>query len=104
MRRGPAAGSGGNMRIVILGGGGFLGQKLARMLAQRKELRGQAIGSLVLADLKAPAPVEAPFPVECVALDVTDAAGTADVVAGADVIWHLAAIVSGEVEWTRSLS
>ena len=98
MRRGPAAGSGGKMRIVILGGGGFLGRKLAGLLAEKRELRGEAIRSLVLADLNAPAPVEAPFPVETVALDVTDAAGTAEVVAGADVIWHLAAIVSGQAE------
>lgn len=86
------------MRAVILGGGGFLGRKLARLLAGRGEIRGQKIDAMVLADLSAPDPVEAPFPVETVALDVTDRARTAEVLADADAIWHLAAIVSGQAE------
>ena len=39
------------MRIAIIGGGGMLGQKLARALAARGTLRGKPIGHLALADI-----------------------------------------------------
>ncbi|MEM8741632.1 MAG: D-erythronate dehydrogenase [Pseudomonadota bacterium] len=87
------------MNLLITGGGGFLGQKLARALAERGTLRGQPISSLVLADLVDPPPVEAGFPVECVTTDITDAAAcTALMDHRPDVIWHLAAVVSGQAE------
>ncbi|MEM9059267.1 MAG: D-erythronate dehydrogenase [Pseudomonadota bacterium] len=86
------------MRVVILGGGGFLGQKLARALALRGTVRGEAISALVLADLNVPSAVEAPFPVETIALNVTDNNSLNPALAGADVVYHLAAIVSGQAE------
>lgn len=86
------------MNIIILGGGGFLGQKLARALAGAGNLRGQHIGKLTLADLAVPPGIDAPFPVETVALDVTDRDATRAALAGQDVIYHLAAIVSGQAE------
>jgi nucleoside-diphosphate-sugar epimerase len=87
------------MRILILGGGGFLGRKLAAALAARGTLRGQAITAMTLADIAAPAPLDAPFPVACTALDITDAQATRALVAqGFDAIWHLAAVVSGQAE------
>lgn len=84
------------MRILIVGGGGFLGQKLARALAVRGTLRDAPISAMTLADIAAPAPVEAGFPVEMRALDITDADATREAVPGHDVIFHLAAIVSGQ--------
>jgi nucleoside-diphosphate-sugar epimerase len=87
------------MRVLILGGGGFLGQKLAAALAQRGALCGRAITGMTLADLVAPAPLAAPFPVTCTALDITDAAATRRALAEApDVVFHLAAVVSGHAE------
>ena len=87
------------MRILILGGGGFLGRKLAAALAARGTLRGQAIAAMTLADIAAPAPLPAPFPVACTALDITDATATRALIAqGFDAIWHLAAVVSGQAE------
>ena len=86
------------MKIIILGGGGFLGQKLAHALAGRGTLRGQAITGLVLADIAPPAEVSAPFPVETRVLDITDRAAVDAAVAGMDVVYHLAAIVSGQAE------
>lgn len=86
------------MRVSIIGGGGFLGQKLARALAARSELRGQRIDSMVLADVVEPRPVEAPFPVELLACDIRDRAQVDRAVARADVIYHLAAIVSAQAE------
>jgi nucleoside-diphosphate-sugar epimerase len=87
------------MRIIITGGGGMLGQKLAKALVARGRLRGQEISHLVLADIVDPKPVEAPFPVACRRLDITDRAAIDALFAeGVDVIYHLAAIVSGQSE------
>lgn len=43
------------MKVLITGGAGFLGQQLARTLLQRKELQGDTIDELVIADLAQPA-------------------------------------------------
>ena len=87
------------MNIVIVGGGGFVGRKLARRLAERGRLRGREIERLTLADLAAPEPVEAPFPVETIACDVGDRASV-DAAIGeeTDVVYHLAAVVSAHAE------
>lgn len=87
------------MNIVILGGGGFLGQKLAQALAARGHLRGAPIAGLVLADLSEPAMVAASFPVTCRACDITRPDSLAGVIdAGTDVVIHLAAVVSSHAE------
>jgi nucleoside-diphosphate-sugar epimerase len=86
------------MRVSIIGGGGFLGQKLARALALKGELRGQKIESMVLADVVEPRPVEAPFPVGLLACDIRDRGQVDEAVALAGVVYHLAAIVSAEAE------
>ena len=86
------------MDILILGGGGFLGQKLAKALAARERLRDRFVGKIVLADLVEPPAVDAPFAVETLALDVTDRDATREACKDMDVIYHLAAIVSGQAE------
>ncbi|HET7408878.1 MAG TPA: D-erythronate dehydrogenase [Paracoccaceae bacterium] len=86
------------MRVSIIGGGGFLGQKLAKALAGKGELRGRRIASMVLADMVDPAPVDAPFPVATASCDIRDRAQVDAAVAGADVVYHLAAIVSAQAE------
>jgi nucleoside-diphosphate-sugar epimerase len=86
------------MRISIVGGGGFIGQKLARALAAKGELNGQKIESMVLADLSEPPPVEAPFPVGLLACDIRKREQVDKAVALADVVYHLAAIVSAQAE------
>ena len=87
------------MDILILGGGGVIGRKLAARLADRGALRGQAIERLVLADLAVPEPIEAPFAVETVACDIADrAAVDAAVGREVDVVFLLAAVVSGHAE------
>ena len=86
------------MKAIIIGGGGFLGQKLARALAARGTIAGETLSGLVLADIVDPAPVEAPFPVETRTLDITDRAAVDDAVAGCGLIYHLAAIVSAQAE------
>lgn len=87
------------MRVLISGGGGFLGQKLARRLASDGHLRGGTIGELVLIDLAAPPVPAAPFPVTATACDISDASALAPVFARPfAVIFHLAAVVSGAAE------
>jgi nucleoside-diphosphate-sugar epimerase len=86
------------MRISILGGGGFLGRKVAAALAA-----GRApVTALTLCDIAAPPAPAAAFPVETVAGDVADPAAMARAVPdGTDAVIHLAAVVSAaaEADW-----
>lgn len=87
------------MNILIIGGGGVVGQKLAKALTAKGTLRGTPISRLTLADVVDPAPVDAPFPVETTRCDIADAASVAQVVTkDTDVIYLLAAIVSAHAE------
>jgi len=88
------------MHSLILGGAGMVGRKLAERLAKDGRLGDQPISSLTLQDVVMPvAPQGAGFPVACHASDFS-LVGEADklVAARPDVIFHLAAIVSGEAE------
>ncbi len=87
------------MNILIIGGGGMVGQKLARKLASRGELRGKEITKLTLADINDPARIEAPFPVDYTTCDISDRASVdATIAADVDVIYLLAAVVSAHAE------
>jgi nucleoside-diphosphate-sugar epimerase len=87
------------MRITILGGGGFLGRKLASRLARDGALAGRSIEALTLFDLNEPTPLQAPFSVRRIAGDVADPAAVAGTIpAGTDVVFHLAAVVSAQAE------
>ena len=87
------------MKVTILGGGGFLGRKLAARLAKDGTLGGKAITGLTLFDLAAPAALPAPFPVRCLGGDVADPAAVAEAIpAGTEVVFHLAAVVSAAAE------
>jgi nucleoside-diphosphate-sugar epimerase len=87
------------MRVLIIGGGGFIGQKIAKSLVASGTLQGEAITHLALADLAAPAPVEAPFEVSTHATDIADRAQVdALFTTRPDVVFHMAAIVSGQAE------
>ena len=87
------------MRVVITGGAGFVGQKLAQALAKAGTLGGNAISELVLFDV-----VEAKKP----AGPVKVTAKTGNIAARSEVealigretgaVFHLAAIVSGQAE------
>jgi nucleoside-diphosphate-sugar epimerase len=90
------------MRVVITGGAGFLGSRLARAILERGRLtdaRGEArdITRIVLVDM-IPASVTDPR-VTAVVGDLSDAAVVERVVTeDTDSIFHLAAVVSGQAE------
>ncbi|MBD3666074.1 D-erythronate dehydrogenase [Sulfitobacter aestuariivivens] len=87
------------MNILIIGGGGVVGQKLATALARKGRLRGKDIARITLADIVSPAPVNAPFSIETKVCDIADATSVAETIAqDDDVIYLLAAIVSGQAE------
>lgn len=81
------------MRIVITGGGGFLGQSLAKTL-----LADGRVERVVLADVADARPA-APDPrLVALRVDLAEAGAADEAVEGADVIFHLAAVVSGQAE------
>lgn len=87
------------MKILILGAAGVIGQKLARALARRGELRGAAIDSMVLADVVEPSPFDTPVALDCMTCDISDPAAVARAIdADTDVIFLLAAVVSSHAE------
>jgi D-erythronate 2-dehydrogenase len=88
------------MHILITGAAGMIGRKLTARLVADKALSGETIDRLTLVDLSAPPrPDEFAAHVGTVATDIADAAAARAAVAGRpDVIFHLAAVVSGEAE------
>jgi len=88
------------MHILILGGAGMLGRKLAQRLAKDGHLGGKIISRLTLHDVVMPKPPDAAgFPVACHESDFSLPGEAETLVATRpDVIFHLAAIVSGEAE------
>ena len=87
------------MKITILGGGGFLGRKLAQRLAREGRLGGTPVTELTLFDLAEPAALDAPFPVKRLAGDVASAEDvTKAMPEGTGVVFHLAAVVSAAAE------
>ena len=90
------------MRITILGGGGFLGQRIASRLAREGTLGGKPVTALTLFDLREPPRPDvafpgAAFPVHALAGDVT-ALPEGAIPPGTDVVFHLAAVVSAQAE------
>ena len=75
------------MQITILGGGGFLGRKLAHRLAADGALDGRTVTGLTLFDLVAPAPVAAPFPVRCLGGNIADAEAVKAAIPPAPTWW-----------------
>ncbi len=86
------------MQITILGGGGFLGRKLAAQLAAHGALGSQTITGLTLFDLaEPPRPAGAAFPVTALGGDIVDLPPRA-IPPGTNVVFHLAAVVSAQAE------
>jgi D-erythronate 2-dehydrogenase len=88
------------LHILVLGGAGMVGRKLTERLLREGRLGGREITRLTLQDVVAPVvPAKSGFPVDAVTCDFAVPGVAEKLVAGRpDVIFHLAAIVSGEAE------
>jgi len=88
------------MHVLLIGAAGMIGGKLAARLARDGSLDGRPITTLILSDVVAPpSPSGFACEVETRVSDLADAGEAERLVAGRpDVIFHLAAIVSGQAE------
>src|ERR1700730_3669952 len=88
------------MHILITGAAGMIGRKLVARLVAAGELNGRPIEKLTLIDIGAPQkPEKFHGSVDTRAADIADQAPARTAIAGRpDVIFHLAAVVSGEAE------
>ena len=88
------------MHILVLGAAGMVGRKLTEQLLRDGRLGSREITRMTLQDVVAPAaPAKATFSVNCVTCDFAVPGVAEKLVADRpDVIFHLAAIVSGEAE------
>jgi len=88
------------MNILIPGASGMLGRKLAARLVADNALHGRPIEKLTLVDARTAQPPDISAPrVEVLTADLADpATGQAAIAGRPGVIFHLAAVVSGEAE------
>jgi D-erythronate 2-dehydrogenase len=87
------------LHILVLGAAGMVGRKLTERLLRDGRLGNSDITRMTLQDVVAPAAAKAGFPVDIVAGDFAVAGFAEKLVADRpDVVFHLAAIVSGEAE------
>ncbi|HEY8381146.1 MAG TPA: D-erythronate dehydrogenase [Microvirga sp.] len=88
------------MKVLILGGGGMVGRKLLERLVRDGQIGGREITGVTLHDVVEPTvPSGAPFPVEALVSDFSMPGEAEKLLASRpDLVFHLAAIVSGEAE------
>jgi nucleoside-diphosphate-sugar epimerase len=92
------------MKVVITGGGGFLGKKLARRILQQGSLAGadgqpRKVAELLLFDVaKASGPGLDDPRVKAIAGDIANPSTVRDIVQGASTVFHFAAVVSAGAE------
>jgi nucleoside-diphosphate-sugar epimerase len=88
------------LHVLVLGAAGMVGRKLSQRLLGDGRLGKRDITRMTLHDVVAPAkPEKAGFPVDVIASDFAVPGAAQKLVEGRpDVVFHLAAIVSGEAE------
>ena len=88
------------MKILVTGSGGMIGRKLVERLVQDKTLGGVPIESLTLVDVvDSPIPTGAPKATRPIVADFSEKGVAHTLIQDRpDVIFHLAAIVSGDAE------
>jgi nucleoside-diphosphate-sugar epimerase len=88
------------MHILITGAAGMIGRKLTARLVAEGALKGNPIDRLTLLDVSPPQRLEDfPAHVDAVAADIADPSAVRAAIGDRpDVIFHLAAVVSGEAE------
>ena len=88
------------MEVLILGAAGMVGQKLLNKLIIKKSINGKEIKKFKLFDIvKAPFPNDVNFEVEIITGDISKKEISEKLVSSKpEIIFHLAAIVSGQAE------
>jgi nucleoside-diphosphate-sugar epimerase len=86
------------MHVLVIGAAGMIGRKLVARIAADGAVAGRKVSKLTLVDVFAPT-LPAGIPTEAWAADLALPGEAAKMLAGKpDLIFHLAAIVSGEAE------
>jgi nucleoside-diphosphate-sugar epimerase len=88
------------MHVLVIGAAGMIGRKLVAAIVAKGAIQGQAVTRMTLADIVEPEkPAGFPGPVTTLAADLSEPGVAASlVVERPNLIFHLAAIVSGEAE------
>jgi nucleoside-diphosphate-sugar epimerase len=88
------------MRVLVIGAAGMIGRKLVERIAAEGGVLGGDVSQIVLADIVPPViPAGLADRARSVAVDLSDEGAAAGLIAERpDIIFHLAAIVSGEAE------
>ena len=88
------------MKILILGGAGMIGQKLLNLILQKKEIKSETVSEITLFDIiDAPYPDNSSIPIITKSGDISDPMVSNDLIKSKpDIVFHLAAIVSGQAE------
>ena len=87
------------MKVLVIGAAGMVGRKLTSALVRAGQVGGSDITELLLADIVAAERPVADIPVASYAVDLSAPETAARLIAlQPDLIFHLAAIVSGEAE------
>lgn len=88
------------MRVLVTGAAGMIGRKLVERIAADDSVLGGDVGHLTLVDIVPPvAPAKLGGIARCFAMDLSDSGAAGELIADRpDMIFHLAAVVSGEAE------
>ena len=88
------------MKVLIMGGAGMIGQKLLNLILSKKKIQNQDVSEITLFDIiESPYPLDTSIPISVKSGDISNPQTSSDLVSTRpDVIFHLAAIVSGQAE------
>jgi len=88
------------MKLLIMGGAGMIGETLLNLILSNPKLRNKQITEITLFDIiDSPYPSDSKIPIIVKSGDISNQQTSVDLVSSKpDIIFHLAAIVSGQAE------
>ena len=88
------------MKILIMGAAGMIGQKLLNLILKKEEINNEKISEITLFDIiDAPYPQDTNILINSTSGDISDEKVSKNLISSRpDIIFHLAAIVSGQAE------